>query len=103
MCFCECKRMKNLSVAISPKSEDLFATIYEQTQQVLGPTCGFYVVTLDAERDLVRLVFDVVDGELRHERATFPVSACDVIHAGRPLINDQFVHLIDDDVVNSIA
>ncbi|HUP89548.1 MAG TPA: sensor domain-containing diguanylate cyclase [Longimicrobiales bacterium] len=95
--------MKNLSVAISPTSEDLFATIFEQTQQVLGPVGGFYVVTLDAARGIVRLVFEVCNGEMRHERATFPASVCDVIREAHPVINDSFVRSLCDDVVDSIA
>lgn len=95
--------MKNLSVAISPTSEDLFATIYEQTQQVLGPVAGFYVVTLDAARGIVRLVFEVCNGEVRRERATYPVALCDAINGAAVIINDDFVRSLCDDVVDSIA
>lgn len=95
--------MKNLSVAISPKSEALFATIYEQTHKVLGQIGGFYVVTFDIERSIVRLVYEVDNGEVRRERATFPAGLCDAVREARPLINDEFAHILHDDVVNSIA
>lgn len=92
-----------VTVLESPKSDDLFATIYGQTQRVLGKTCGFYVVTCDRDRAFVRLDYHVDGGEKRAPGATFAIAACDALRERRPLINDEFAQLLAHSVANSIS
>ncbi|MGQ0562954.1 MAG: GGDEF domain-containing protein [Gemmatimonadota bacterium] len=87
----------------SQESDDLFATIYEQTQRVLGPTCGFYVITYDAARDLARLSYHVDRGLVASPQVVFSALQCDAIRQRRVLINDAFARLICPDVASSIA
>ncbi|MGQ0813879.1 MAG: GGDEF domain-containing protein [Gemmatimonadota bacterium] len=87
----------------SAKSDDLFATIYEQTQRVLGPTCGFYVITYEADRDLARLAYFVDRGIVTTPDVVFSASQCDAIRDRRVLINDSFARVVCDDVVSSIS
>jgi diguanylate cyclase (GGDEF)-like protein len=83
--------------------DDLFATIYQQAQNVLAKVCGFYVVTYDDERELVRLVYFVDRGKVREPGATYDVKLCNAVCEGRPIINCDFTHQIADGVVSSIC
>jgi diguanylate cyclase (GGDEF)-like protein len=83
---------------------DLFAHIHEQAERVLGKTCGFYVVTVDAARDRVKLAYFILNGELQtrvflHCRS----SECDVVRESTTLFNDDFSKRISGDVINSIS
>ena len=88
---------------LSVKPDDLFATIYQQTQQVLGEICGFYVVTCDAESDVVRVAYHVDNKQPGAIGATYEAALCDTVREQKPLINDKFARILSDDVVNSIA
>ncbi len=89
---------------LSSTPTDLFAHIHEQAERVLGKTCGFYVVTVDAARDRVKLAYFILHGELQtrvflHCR----LHECDVVREGTTLFNDDFSKRISGDVVNSIS
>lgn len=90
-------------ISAAPKSDDLFATIYEQTQRVLGKTAGFYIVTCDNDRGLLRLDYHVDGGDRRAPGATFAIDACDALCERRPLINDSFSQVIGRGIANSIC
>src|SRR5688500_2336077 len=84
-------------------SDDLFATIYEQSQRVLGPTCGFYVITYEPHGDLARLAYCVDRGVVTKPAITFPAVTCDAIRERRVTLNDGFARTVADDVLNSIS
>jgi diguanylate cyclase (GGDEF)-like protein len=84
-------------------SDDLFTTIYEQSQRVLGPTCGFYVITYESQRDLARLAYCVDRGIVTKPAITFPAASCDAIRERRVTLNDGFARTVADDVLNSIS
>lgn len=87
----------------SSESDDLFATIYEQTQRVLGPTCGFYVVKYEGGFDRVRLVYLVDGGKVSVPETIYSLEACDAIRERRVVADDGFARQIASDVVTSIA
>jgi diguanylate cyclase (GGDEF)-like protein len=87
----------------SSDSDDLFATIYEQSQRVLGSTCGFYVITYDSDHHLVRLAYCVDGGLVTKPNLSFDAAACDAIRDRRVTLNDSFARNVAPDVVNSIS
>ena len=88
---------------LSSDSDDLFATVYEQSQRVLGPTCGFYVVTYDSERDLARLAYCVDGGVTTKPAHAFEAARCDAIRDRCVTFDDKFALTVADGVINSIA
>lgn len=88
-------------VASSPT--DLFTTIREQAERVLGKTCDFYVVTCEPARDRVQLEYLVLNGVVQNRTLSCPITECDPIRERCTLINDTFVKKISGDVINSIS
>ena len=70
---------------------------------MLGPTCGFYVITYEPHGDLARLAYCVDRGIVTKPALTFPAVSCDAIRERRVTLNDGFARTVADDVVNSIS
>lgn len=88
---------------VASRPIDLFTTIREQAERVLGKTCGFYVVTCDLARDRVQLEYLVLNGVVQNRTLRCPTAECDPVRERCTLINDKFVKKISGDVVNSIS
>jgi diguanylate cyclase (GGDEF)-like protein len=82
---------------------DLFATIHEQTERVLGKTSGFYVAINDPRRERVSLAYLVIDGAVQDRSFQCSSAECDAIRERRTLFNDGFAKHVSSDVVNSIS
>jgi diguanylate cyclase (GGDEF)-like protein len=84
--------------------ESLFATLYQQTQRVLGKTCGFYIVTNDSERHVARLAYHVdFQGSVTTPDVTFDPDTIEAMQLRRAIVDDKFTRSAFDDVVNSIS
>ncbi|HEX6559695.1 MAG TPA: diguanylate cyclase [Longimicrobiales bacterium] len=83
--------------------DDLFATIHEQTESVLGKCCGFYIVTYDPERKQARLAYHVDEAVCSLPDKPFDAALCDAIRQRRPLVNDSFARTLSSAAVNSIS
>lgn len=92
-----------LSHQAYPKSDELFATIYEQAQRVLGRTCGFYIVTYDTEADVARLAYLIDNDVVTMPDVVFSATQVDSIRQQRALVDDVFPHIIANGVKNSIS
>lgn len=77
--------------------------IHEQSQRVLGPTCGFFVITYDADRDSAQLVYSVDNAVVTRPAVSFEGHCIDAIVGKRIVLDGRFTHLIASDVVNSIC
>lgn len=96
-------RHRAVTHPISPKSGDLFNTMHEQTQRVLGASCGFFVITYDSDRDVARLAYFVDGSNVSAPAVLFSAAHCEAIMARRAVINDGFARIVSHDVVNSIT
>src|SRR5688572_10933308 len=81
---------------------DLFVTIHQQAERVLGRTPGFYVVINDHPRELSDLAFLVINDVAQNRTLRCNSSECDAIRERRTSLNDAFAARISRDVVSSI-
>jgi diguanylate cyclase (GGDEF)-like protein len=82
---------------------DLFVTIHQQAERVLGKTPGFYVVINDPTRELADVAFLIINDVPQNRVLRCSNSECDAIRERRTALNDAFAAKISRDVVSSIA
>jgi diguanylate cyclase (GGDEF)-like protein len=82
---------------------DLFETIHQQAERVLGQTTGFYVAVNDPARERVSLAYLVNRGGQQNRMLRCSSAECDAIRERRTLLNDSFVRKLSDDVATSIT
>ena len=82
---------------------DLFVTIHQQAERVLGRTPGFYVVTNDPARERADLAFLVINDVPQNRILRCDSTECDAIRERRTFLNDAFAAKISRDVVSSIS
>jgi len=81
----------NLARALSP--EELYRSIYKETQQVLEAT-GFYVALYDRDEDLATVVFYADQGVERNVEIRYKGSESDVLRLGKSsLVTDRAENL----------